>query len=161
MGLLCTRPFWDSISLIIGNNLHSASWLPLSSNGQIQAVVREGRGCQGLPGGASGKEPACQCRRHKRHRFHPRVGKIPWRRAQQPTPVFLSEESPGQRSLVGYSPWGCKESDMTDGLACTHGDARPERNKQPRAALGQGLFSIKVYTQQSLSYFAYTETPSR
>ena len=37
----------------------------------------------------------------------------PWRRKWQPTPVFLLGESVGQRSLVGYSPWGCKESDMT------------------------------------------------
>ena len=41
-------------------------------------------------------------------------GKIPWRRAWQPTPVFLPGESHGQRSLAGYSPWGCKESDMTE-----------------------------------------------
>ena len=40
-----------------------------------------------------------------------RAGKIPWRRAWQPTPGFLSGESQGQRSLVGCSPWGCKESD--------------------------------------------------
>ena len=39
------------------------------------------------------------------------VGKIPWRRVWQPTPVFLLGESHGQRSLVGYSPWGRKESD--------------------------------------------------
>ena len=52
----------------------------------------------------SGKEPACQCRRHKRYRFHPWVGKIPWRRAWQPTPVFLPGESHGQRSLEAYSP---------------------------------------------------------
>ena len=38
----------------------------------------------------------------------------PWRRAWQPTPVFLPEESPGQRSLAGYSPWGHKESDTTE-----------------------------------------------
>ena len=36
--------------------------------------------------------------------FDPWVGKIPWKRAWQPTPVFLPGESPGQRSLVGYSP---------------------------------------------------------
>ena len=45
------------------------------------------------------------------------VGKIPWRRKRQPTPVFLPGESQGQRNLVGYSPWGCKESDMTEGLS--------------------------------------------
>ena len=39
--------------------------------------------------------------------------KIPWRRKWQPTPVFLSGESHGQRSLVGYSLWGGEESDIT------------------------------------------------
>ena len=52
-----------------------------------------------------------------RTRFDPWVGKIPWRRAWQPTPVFLSGESCGQRSLVGYSPWGCRESDTTERLS--------------------------------------------
>ena len=47
-----------------------------------------------FPGGARGKEPTCQCRRHRRFRFDPWVGKIPWRRAWQPTPVFLPGESP-------------------------------------------------------------------
>ena len=42
------------------------------------------------------------------HGFHPWVGKIPWRRKWQPTPVFLPGKSRGQRSLVGYSPWGHK-----------------------------------------------------
>ena len=51
-----------------------------------------------------------------RTRFNPWVGKIPWRRAWQPTPVFLPGESHGQRSLAGYSPRGCKESDMTEQL---------------------------------------------
>ena len=45
--------------------------------------------------------------------FNPWVGKIPWSWAWQPTPVFLSRESHGQRRLAGYSPWGHKESDMT------------------------------------------------
>ena len=58
----------------------------------------------GFPGGASGKESACQCRRQKRRGFNPWVSKIPWRRAWQPTPVFLPGESHGQRSLVGYNP---------------------------------------------------------
>ena len=46
--------------------------------------------------------------------------KIPWRREWQPTPVFLPGESHGQRSLVGYSPWGCKESDTTEATSHTH-----------------------------------------
>ena len=56
-----------------------------------------------FPSGFRSKEPACQRRRHRRHGFNPWVGKIPWRRKWQPTPVFLPGESHGQRSLVGYS----------------------------------------------------------
>ena len=67
----------------------------------------------GFPGGTTSKEPACQYRRHKRHRFDPSFGKTPWETAWQPTPVFLPGESHGQGSLVGYSPWGCKELDTT------------------------------------------------
>ena len=55
------------------------------------------------------KEPTCQCWRYKSCGFYPWIGKIPWRRAWQPTPVFLPGESHGQRSLVGYSPLGCKK----------------------------------------------------
>ena len=46
--------------------------------------------------------------------FNPQVGKIPWRRIWQPTLVFLPREAHGQRSLVGYSPWGCKQLDTTE-----------------------------------------------
>ena len=53
-----------------------------------------------------------QCRRPKGRWFDPWVEGS--RRAWQPTPVFLPGESHGQRSLVGYSPWGPKESDMTE-----------------------------------------------
>jgi len=69
---------------------------------------------KGLPRWLSGREPTCQCRRHKRHGFDSWVGKIPWRRKWQPTPVFLPGKSDGQRSLMGYSPWGCKELDTTE-----------------------------------------------
>ena len=46
----------------------------------------------------------------------PWVGKIPWRRKWQSTPVLLPGKSHGQRSLVAYSPWGCKQSDRTERL---------------------------------------------
>ena len=59
----------------------------------------------GFPGGASGKEPSCQCIRQRRG-FNPWVQKIPWRRAWQPTPVFLPGESHGQRSLAGLQSMG-------------------------------------------------------
>ena len=77
-----------------------------------------------LPRRLSGKEPVCQCRRCKRCRFNPWVGKIPWSRKWQPTPVFLPGRFHGQRSLVGYSPWGCKGLDVTEQL-CT----QPEGTK--------------------------------
>jgi len=50
----------------------------------------------------------------RRCNFDPWVGKIPWKRAWQPTPVFLTGESHGQRSLEGYSPKGGKEADTTE-----------------------------------------------
>ena len=74
----------------------------------------------GLPRWLSGKESTCQCRRCRRWRFNPWAGKIPWRRKWKPAPVFLPGESHGQRSLVGYSPWGHKQSDMSERLSSTH-----------------------------------------
>ena len=67
-----------------------------------------------FPGGPSGKELSCQCRRLMIHEFSPWIRKVPWRRAWQPTPVFLPGESQGPGSLVGYGPKGCKESDTTE-----------------------------------------------
>ena len=49
-----------------------------------------------------------------RHGFEPWLGKIPWRGKWKPTPVFLPGKFHGQRSLVGYSPWGHNESDTTE-----------------------------------------------
>ena len=51
------------------------------------------------------QESTHQCRRF---RFDPYVRKILWRRKCQPNPLFLHGKSHGQRSLTGYSPWGCK-----------------------------------------------------
>ena len=59
------------------------------------------------------KEPACQCRRQDVS-FNPWVGKIPWRRAWLPTPVFFPGDSHGQRGQVGYCPLGRRESDTTE-----------------------------------------------
>ena len=61
----------------------------------------------GLPWWLSCRESACQFRRPG---FDPWVGKVPWRRAWQPTPKFLSGKSHGQRSLVGYSLWGSQKN---------------------------------------------------
>ena len=73
----------------------SASTMPLTSGGIfVSLLLRKPylpvpRVIQGFPGGASGKEPACQCRRCKRYRLDPCVRKIPWRRTWQPTPIFF------------------------------------------------------------------------
>ena len=74
----------------------------------------------GPPIELTSKEPACQCRRHKRHRFDPWVGKILWKRAQKPTPVFLPRESHEQWSLMGYSPKGHRVKQDWSELARTH-----------------------------------------
>ena len=64
-----------------------------------------------LPSWLSGKESACHAGRPG---FDFWVGNIPWRREWQPTPVFLTGKSHGQRSLAGHSPWNPKELDTTE-----------------------------------------------
>ena len=66
----------------------------------------------GFPEGSVVKNPPA----NERREFDPWVGKVPWRRKWQPTPLFLPGKSLGQRSLVGDSPWGCKELDTTERL---------------------------------------------
>ena len=63
--------------------------------------------------------------------FDPWVRKIPWRRAWQPTPVFLPGESHGQRNWVGYGQWGHKESDMTEVTSQAHGQIWVNTVKYP------------------------------
>ena len=70
----------------------------------------------GFPGGSDGRI----CLQCGRPGFDPWVGKIPWRREWLSTPSLLPEESHGQRSLAGYSPWDLKESDMTEWLTHIH-----------------------------------------
>ena len=66
-----------------------------------------------FPGGSDGKE--CGIRG-----FNPWVGKIPWRRKWQPTPIFLPGKFHGWRSLAGYSPWRCKKLDTTERTCPIH-----------------------------------------
>ena len=70
-----------------------------------------------FPWGLDGKESACNAGDSD---LIPGSGRSPWRRAWQPTPVFLSGEFHGQKSLAGYSPWGHKELDVTERLSLTH-----------------------------------------
>ena len=85
--------------MLFKNFIH---WLIAHSS----SVTLNVRTFKDFPGGTSSKEPACQCRGCKRQGF----GQRKW----QPTSVFLPGRFHGQRSLVGYSPWGRKESDMTE-----------------------------------------------
>ena len=98
-------PTWAKSQISLAGQYHRDAINPQPCRLRFQTVNT---------GSASGKEPTCQCKRHKRHEFDPWVGTMPWRKAWQLTPIFLPGESHGQRSLVGYSPWGCKESDMTE-----------------------------------------------
>ena len=66
--------------------------------------LKKGYGHLWLPRWLSGKEFTRQGSGHRRLRFHPWIGKIPWRRKWQRTPVFLPKICHGQRSLAGYNP---------------------------------------------------------
>ena len=67
----------------------------------------------GFPGGTSGKEPACRCRRHKRYRFDSWVRKIPQEEEMAIDSRILAWRIPRTEEPAGYSPWGRKESDTT------------------------------------------------
>ena len=90
----------------------SHSWLTREQS----AFYHSGLCAYGLPRYLRGKESACQ---GGRPGFNPWVGKVPWRRKWQSTPVSLPGKSHGQRNLVGNSPRGHKESDTTEWLS-TH-----------------------------------------
>ena len=68
----------------------------------------------GFPGGAEVKNPPASA---KDVGSVPGLGRFPWNRKWQPTLVFLPGKFHGQRSLVGYSPWGHKELDATELLS--------------------------------------------
>ena len=89
-----------------GKSLRKIQPFPISLRGPKEE--------KGFPGGSVGKESTCNAGDAGSHKFSPRVGKIPWKTAWQHTPVFLSGDFHGQRSLVGYSPQGPKEPDTTE-----------------------------------------------
>ena len=84
--------------------------------GKTRGLTKKIRGTKGTLGFPGGSEVKSFCFKFGRPGFNPWVGKIPRRRKWQPTPVFLPEESHGQRSLVDPSPWGRKELDTTEPL---------------------------------------------
>ena len=105
---------------------------------------------EGFPGGAIGKEPTCLCRKRKRHRFNPWIRKIPWRRAWQPTPVFLPGESPWTEEPGGLQSTGshrvrhewndlaCRDTPMMCGECVVHSTShswRPSLTQIPQDQL--------------------------
>ena len=71
----------------------------------------------GFPGGTVGKNLPANAGDARDAGLIPGLGRFPWSRKWQPTPIFLPGKSHGQRSLVGYSPWGYNELDVTERTA--------------------------------------------
>ena len=108
------QEYWSGLPFPSPGNLPNPGIEPRSPAFQADALTSEPPGkpksrgnwgwkfiiCQGpntgFPGGASGKEFACQCRRHRRRRFNPWIGKIPWRRACNPLQCYCLENSTGR-----------------------------------------------------------------
>ena len=87
---------------------------------QLKNVKKSNLTHSGASQVAQGQRVHLPSGRRRSCRFKPWVRKIPWRRKWQPAPVFLPEKSHGQTDLEGYSPWGRKESDMTERLNHHH-----------------------------------------
>ena len=105
----------------------------------------------GLPWWLSRYRICLQCGRPG---FNPWVGKIPRRRAQQPTPVLLPEESHRQRSLVGYSPWGCNESESCSVLSDSlqpHGLYSPWNSPGQNTGVGSLSLLWGIFPTQGLN----------
>ena len=80
----------------------------------------------------------------RRSGFDPWVGKIPVGRESLPTPVFLCEEFHGQRSLAGYSPWGCRvrHDRMTNTYLLTEQSSHISQMQQPRTTINTTVVGI-------------------
>ena len=120
VGKIPWRRKWQSTPVFLPGKSHGQrSLVGYSPWSRIESDMTEQllhfHRADGLPWWLSGKECPCQCRRCRRQGFDPWVGKI-WKRKWQPIPEFLPGKSHGQRNLVGYSPWGHKESDRTERL---------------------------------------------
>ena len=104
----------------------------------LQVAFKPGHCLLGYPGDSAVKESTCKGGDHlqcERHWFNPWVGKI-WRRKWQPIPIFLLGKPHGQRRLVSYGPWGCKESDVTYQLNHHHHHLLDEKSGFQSSDLG-------------------------
>ena len=109
------------LNLIIKGKSFRTPWLPLIVWPWTKWLAHLFQGFNCLiydmvwfPRWCTGKEASCQYKRCRRHGFDPQVKKILGSRKWQPISVFLPGKFHGQRSLLGYGPWGCKELDMTE-----------------------------------------------
>ena len=103
--------------------------LPRAFSPQLSGVLADK---EGLPGGTSGKEPACQCRRHKSRRFDPWVGKVPWRRAWQPL-QYSCLENPTDRGAWRAAVHGVTKSQTRVKRLSTHTDRETDTQLGPLA----------------------------
>ena len=94
-------------------NWKRSVFIPIPKKARTTAQLHISHKLVPIIGGLDGKSICIHC---GRPRFNSWIGKIPWRRKWQPTPVLLPGKSHAWRSLVGYSPWGCKELDTTERL---------------------------------------------
>ena len=85
---------------------------------------------------------------------------IPGKRVWQPTPLFLPGEFHGQRSLVGYSPWGCKESDTTEQLTHTHISKEWWQNKASSPAPSTPSYAHSTMKSSTTGWLMVSEPES-
>ena len=94
----------------------------------------------GFPGGSVGKEPACNVRDLG---LIPGLGRTPGGGPGNPLLCSCLENPHGLRGLVGYSPWGCKESDLTEGLnTCKSNQLTELQCPRVRKMMSPTLFSL-------------------
>ena len=103
-------PHWDCK---IQHFLFCYSVYLIKANPIFRQLVNMGLG---FLGGSVVQNPPAYAEDLLQEEFNPWIEQIPWRRIQQPAPIFWSWKSHGQRSLVGYSSWGCKELDTTEAI---------------------------------------------
>ena len=117
---------WYLNSFSFLNKIFIISWIVFAANSCIKVLITNTLKCVliwkwgGFPGDSEGK--ASVCLQFRRPGFDPPVGKIPWRRKWQPTPLLLPGEFHGQRSLVGYSLWDRRETHRTEQLHFSFGN---------------------------------------
>ena len=99
--------YFNDVSVIVG-------WRVFFKTSPLYLLIRIFMPGVGLPSWHNCKESTYQCRSCKRHVFDLWVENIPWRRKWPPIPVFLPGKFPGRRNLACYSPWDCRESDLTE-----------------------------------------------